>query len=290
MILHNKVVYDHRIVKFYGITQNPETENYAMVLEYADGGSLRKYLDANYNRLNWESKIGYLHNIITGLAFIHLNNLIHRDLHVGNILKLEDRIAITDLGLCRPANYNELENAKNSIYGVLPYIAPEILLGQAYTKAADIYSFGIVAYEMISGLPPFHDVSHNENLAIKICQGLRPRFNIKVPQLIVQLIKGCLDANPLKRPNAEKIRFDLYMWQNKRTRTNELQAQIKEADIINNSSNNSIPSTSLGISYHTEATYTSRLLKFNNLSKPKNSDDYYIQNDNIISVESLGIV
>jgi serine/threonine protein kinase len=290
MILHNKVVYDHRIVKFYGITQNPETENYAMVLEYADGGSLRKYLDANYNRLNWESKIGYLHNIITGLAFIHLNNLIHRDLHVGNILKLEDRIAITDLGLCRPANYNELENAKNSIYGVLPYIAPEILLGQAYTKAADIYSFGIVAYEMISGLPPFHDVSHNENLAIKICQGLRPRFNIKVPQLIVHLIKSCLDVNPLKRPEANEIRYILYMWRHKQTK--ELQAQIEEADRINKKSNFSMPSTSLGLSYetHTEAIYISRLLSFDNLPEPKNSVDYYNQDYNIISVEFSGIV
>ena len=75
------------------------------------------------------------------------------------------------------------------MYGVLPYIAPEILRGQSYTKAADIYSFGIIMYEVISGLPPYHDLSHDEYLAIKICHGLRPRFNIKVPQLIVDLIK-----------------------------------------------------------------------------------------------------
>ena len=63
---------------------------------------------------------------------------------------------------------------------ILPYVAPEILRGQNYTKAADIYSFGIIMYEVFSGLPPYHDVSHDDRLAIKICKGLKPRFNIKV--------------------------------------------------------------------------------------------------------------
>ena len=69
------------------------------------------------------------------------------------------------------------QKTKNSVYGVLPYIAPEILRRQNYTKAADIYSFGIIIYEVISGLPPYHDVSHDKNLAKEI------------------LIERCLDAN-----------------------------------------------------------------------------------------------
>ncbi|GBC40544.2 kinase-like domain-containing protein [Rhizophagus irregularis DAOM 181602=DAOM 197198] len=288
MIFHHKLDPNYRIINFYGITQDPETKNYVMVLEYADDGSLRKYLDTSYNKLNWQNKINHLFDIITGLKFIHESNLIHRDLHVGNILKLKFKIAITDMGLCKPANCNL---QKNNVYGVLPYIAPEILLGRAYTKAADIYSFGIMMYEVISGLPPFHDVSHDENLAIKICQGLRPRFDINVPQLIVHLIKRCLDANSSKRPEVEDIRYILYMWRHEpdEKQTTELQAQIKKADAINdNSSNNSIPSTCLGLSYktHSEAVYTSRLLNFNNLPEPKNSDDYYRYNDNIISIES----
>ncbi|GBB88498.1 hypothetical protein RclHR1_15000002 [Rhizophagus clarus] len=80
MILHHKVDIDHRIIRFYGITQDPETENYMMVLEYADDGSLRRYLDTDYNTLSWESKIICLYDIITGLKFVHEKNLIHRDL------------------------------------------------------------------------------------------------------------------------------------------------------------------------------------------------------------------
>ena len=66
-------------------------------------------------------------------------------------------------------------------YGVLPLVAPEILRRQNYTKASDIYSFGIIMYEVISALPPYYDKSHDENLAIKIYYGL---ITNKVPELI----------------------------------------------------------------------------------------------------------
>ena len=198
---------------------------------------------------------------------------------------------ITDMGLCRPADYNELENTNNNkIYGVLPYIAPEILRGQNYTKVADVYSFGIIMYEVFSGLPPYHDVSHDKNLAMKICLGFRPRFNIKVPQLIVHLIKRCLDANPLNRPTAKELDDILWRWYNGFDNQNkqiELKKQIKEAEEINNKSPSNMPSTSLALSYetHSETIYTSRLLNFSNLSEPKNSDDYYERYDNISSME-----
>jgi serine/threonine protein kinase len=191
------------------------------------------------------------------------------------------------MGLCKPANYKVLENSKNNVYGILPYIAPEILRGQKYTKASDIYSFGIIMYEVISGLPPYYDLSHDDKLAIKICQGLRPRFSIKVPQLIIHLIKKCLSANPLERPETGGLEGILYGWKS----NHKLQIQIKEANEMNNYSTSSrIPLTNLGISYktHSEAIYTSRLLNFNDLPEPKNSDDYYKQDDNIISIESLG--
>jgi serine/threonine protein kinase len=282
------------IIKFYGITQDPETKDYIMVLKYAEKGSLRNYLDTNYNKLNWRSNFSNSLEIARGLDCIHKNEFIHRDLHSGNILISIFNMWIADMGLCKPADYDPSESAKNNRYGVLPYVAPEVLRGQNYTKAVDIYSFGIIMYEIISGLPPYHDISHDENLAIKICKGFRPRFSFKVPELIVHLIKRCLDADPLNRPKAEEISDILCKWQYKRgdRQTVELQKQINEADEINNySSNIRMPSTNLGLSYktHSEAIYTSRLLNFNNLPEPKNSDDYYKQTDNIISIESLGI-
>jgi serine/threonine protein kinase len=284
------------VIKFYGITQDPVTKDYIMVLDYAENGNLRKYLDISYKFLSWSDKISYLHSIANGLKDIHGKELIHRDLHIGNILKLKYNIAITDMGLCKPADYNASENTKN-VYGVLPYIAPEVLRGQKYTKAADIYSFGIIIYEVISGLPPYHDIKHEEDLARKICFGLRPRFNIKVPQLIIHLIKRCLDANSLNRPKTEEIEESLKNWfsesiTSKFDNYTEIQKQIEESEEINNNLPMSIiPLTNLERSYetHTGAVYTSRLLSFNNLPQSKNSNDYYERYDNIISMEFSGI-
>ena len=169
------------ITKLYGISQDPETKNYIMVLDYAENGSLRNCLDTNYDKLSWNYKFFNLYDIANGLGIIHRKELIHRDLHIGNILSFSLYTSITDMGLCKPADYIASENTKKNTYGVLPYIAPEILRGQNYTRASDIYSFGIIMYEVFSGLPPYHDVSHDNNLSMKICLGLRPRFNIKVP-------------------------------------------------------------------------------------------------------------
>ena len=163
--LHHKIYDNNTITRFYGISQDPETKNYIMVLDYAENGSLRNYLDTNYDKLSWHAKFRDLLSIANGLGKIHEKELIHRDLHIGNILSSDIGTHITDMGLCRPADYNKLENTKkNKIYGVLPYIAPEILRGQNYTKAADIYGFGIIMYEVISGLPPYHDVTFGFNL------------------------------------------------------------------------------------------------------------------------------
>jgi serine/threonine protein kinase len=87
-----------------------------MVLEYADSGTLRNYLDTSYDESNWEVMLRNLHCIASGLDKIHEQELIHRDLHVGNILKfhVKSRTSITDMGLCKPADYNASENTKNN--------------------------------------------------------------------------------------------------------------------------------------------------------------------------------
>ncbi|GBC52088.2 kinase-like domain-containing protein [Rhizophagus irregularis DAOM 181602=DAOM 197198] len=78
------------IIKLYGITQDPESKNYMMVLEYAENGSLRNYLSKkNRKELRWKNKINLLHNIALGLSLIH-ENFIHRDLHSVLALKCID--------------------------------------------------------------------------------------------------------------------------------------------------------------------------------------------------------
>jgi serine/threonine protein kinase len=178
------------IVPCYGISQDPVTKDYLMVMQYIPEGDLRKYLSDN--QVSFKDRLRQLYWVADGLSVIHRMGLVHRDFHSGNILnrKFNDDVVcfITDLGLCRSAN----EKDKDKVYGVLPYLAPEVLNRKPYTQASDVYSFGMIAYEILTGLPPYYDMPHNEPLALYICEGLRPNIDeLKIPQLLKNLIKKC---------------------------------------------------------------------------------------------------
>src|ERR1051325_10791282 len=80
------IVNSSYVVRCYGITKDPETNNFMMVMEYAQYGSLRHHLNNSFNSLSWHEKLSYLNDIAHGLDRIHKKGLIHRDFHCGNIL------------------------------------------------------------------------------------------------------------------------------------------------------------------------------------------------------------
>src|SRR5947199_7960988 len=105
-----------------------------IVMEYANMGNLRNRLKNNYTYRSWRDIIDTLKNIISSLNSIHESNLIHCDLHDGNIL-IYFREYTSDLGLCKPIDYFKNKD-NNGIYGVLPYIAPEVLRGNDYSHTS----------------------------------------------------------------------------------------------------------------------------------------------------------
>ena len=74
------------VISFYGITKDPKTNNFTMVMHYASNGSLRHHLNNSFNSMDWNRKCGILYDIASGLKKIHDNRLIHHDFHCGNIL------------------------------------------------------------------------------------------------------------------------------------------------------------------------------------------------------------
>ena len=194
-------------------------------------------------------------------------------MHPGNILKIGDYdVYISDFGLSKLITENIKNSQRNIISGVLPYIAPEVLIGKEYTKAADVYSFAFVAYEIIIGIPPYHDVSHDKDLAFKICNGFRPKIPFHTPKLITQIIMRCWDARITHRPTFDELFNELYKYQDDyRNKINEITIQIKEAEEF---SKNQTTTTTLNYKTHPQAIYTSRLLNFSNLPKPKNEENF----------------
>ncbi|GBC08902.1 hypothetical protein RclHR1_08480005 [Rhizophagus clarus] len=159
------------IVRCFGLTQDPLNRDYMLVMKIMDI-DLRKYLQQNHNQLTWKERISIIHNIIHNLNKIHEENIFHRDLHSGNILHSprKDNWRIGDLGFCGP-----VDKPLKSIYGNLPYIAPEVIYGKQTTKASDIYSIAMLMWEISSGQPPFFNHEHDYNLAMNIINGIRPK-------------------------------------------------------------------------------------------------------------------
>ncbi|UZO13096.1 uncharacterized protein OCT59_004602 [Rhizophagus irregularis] len=163
-----------------------------------------------------------------------------------------------DLGLCRPANEKNSQSNDNKIYGVLPYVAPEVLRGREYTQESDIYGFGIIANEICTGLPPYHDIAHDEFLATRICRGLRPKSNHKIPKLIFDIINQCWNGDPSKRPKAKELPKLLEDLIGRAEINNECLSLISTKS----------PATSI-FSYtkHPHAIYTTRIIKYSKYSE-----------------------
>ncbi len=139
-------------------------------MKYSKNGSLKNDLP-NIANSRWIIKLLKLAYILNGLEIIHQQKFIHCDFHHGNILNPYSNyiLSISDLGLCRPVEYFQSLSKNNDIYGVLPFVAPEVLKGGVYTAASDIYSFSMIMWEFTSGIPPFDDRKHDLHLALNIC-------------------------------------------------------------------------------------------------------------------------
>ncbi|RHZ86904.1 hypothetical protein Glove_42g53 [Diversispora epigaea] len=264
MEIHLKTYTKHNAsIQFYGITQDPETLSYMMVLDYANDGNLREYLKINFNNINWKQKLNNLYNLSLRLKNIYKLDIVHQDFHPGNILSYDFKdfkgsIYISDFGLSKLIGTNPNNPEKKNIFGVLPYIAPEILSGdEEYTKAADVYSFGIIAYEIVTGFPPYPDIPHDKNLAIKICNGLRPKITFHTPKFISRIIMRYYE--------------DYLEGKNK---DSEIVIQIKKAEEFSanqESTNTTTTTTTTPLNYqtHPQAVHTSRLLNYSNFQNPR---------------------
>ncbi|GES99163.1 kinase-like domain-containing protein [Rhizophagus clarus] len=244
------------ILKIYGISQNPNTKDYIMVLQYARGGNFNNWLNNNYKNFNWAYKLKVLNNIITGLKEIHQKRMIHHDLHTGNILFKDTYYWITtnyisDMGLC--GDVDNIDETKT--YGVMPYVAPEGLRGNPYTQAADIYSFGMIMYFIATDKQPFSNRAHDGLLALDICKGIRPEINEpEAPKCYIDLMKKCWDSNPFNRLNVFEVEGLIKQFYS------EVPKQFKVAEEYRLNNNNDRIDNNDQQSTHPQAIYTSRLL------------------------------
>ncbi|EXX53191.1 Pkh1p [Rhizophagus irregularis DAOM 197198w] len=259
-------------LRFYGITKDPETEEFMMILDVAQYGNLRSFLSSNFNKILWKDKINYLFWIISNLDDLHGLGYSHKDFHSGNILRFDLYTTyISDFGLSGPLNK---QKSDDKICGVLPYIAPEVLNKEPYSLSSDIYSFGVIMAELSSGKPPFSERKHDISLALEICNGLRPEFGKGTPEIYKKLAYKCMNANSNQRQTAKELYNIIAFWRNsfyEEEEKEEFGYKRKEIKAMFEEADKEIPNISTSHKKNSGAIYTSRLFSFNNLTKPVNS-------------------
>ncbi len=213
--------FDYYINKCYGITQDPITKDFMVIINYCGSGDLNNYITSKFDKTSWRTKLYDLMDIIKGLEYTH------RDFHSRNIL-IDDFPKIGDLGLSKSATASdEIDN----IYGVIPYIAPEVFQGKKYTMASDIYSFGMIMWEFMTSRRPFCNRNHDKELIIDICDGLRPPIVTNAPKGYNELMQECWNYDPNKRPTTAIIEEKLTNIRDFEYITNNLTEIIRPPDI-----------------------------------------------------------
>ncbi|POG76715.1 kinase-like domain-containing protein, partial [Rhizophagus irregularis DAOM 181602=DAOM 197198] len=160
-------------------------------------------------------KLKILRNIAEGLKHLHNQGIIHRDLHSGNILceNEDDPKFVTFFNHNPTLKYlrfypdrNTTTNDNESVYGIILYMAPEILQRKEYTIFSDIYSFGMIMWELMTGRLPFEDQTIDVGLMSKICHdGLLPPITTNAPKDYIELMQECWNSDLIKRPEAANI-------------------------------------------------------------------------------------
>ncbi|RIB22252.1 kinase-like domain-containing protein [Gigaspora rosea] len=181
--------------------------------------------------MDWKDKLNLLQCIASDLNIIHSHDLIHRDLHSGNILLDNFKSAyIGDLGLSITANI-ALKSKFDKICGILPYIAPEVFSSHSYTKASDIYSFGIIMWEILYGKTVhFEQKSKSRSklqFQIQVCNGLRPHIYDNTAKCYADLMKKCWNIDPNERPTSTEVCDIFAEWQNNEIILSELNESDK---------------------------------------------------------------
>ena len=195
------------IVSIYDVEN--EGEFYYLILEYVEGMTLKDYMIKN-PRIPIETIVHIAKQIAAGLSHAHQNGIIHRDIKPQNILMNENLTCkITDFGIARAYGDTTLTQT-NQMLGTVYYLSPEQARGNVATAQSDIYSLGILIFEMITGQIPFKGESAVA-IALKHLQEELPdidRYRENVPQSVKNIVLQATMKNPNERYISSKELFE----------------------------------------------------------------------------------
>jgi serine/threonine protein kinase len=213
LILLSRLKHDNIVKCFGGILSSSATSPLAIVMEYV-GETLKRRISRSgglVGKLALADLVEISTGMARGIAFLHAQAIIHRDVKPGNCLLLGNVAKLCDFGISRA---HEGTSAMTRI-GTPTFMAPEVLRGEAYSTKADIYSMGMILWQMTSAEQPFGkpgagdgdgDAADAFNVIMKAAvQHSRPDFLPITPAPLVELIDACWHRVPAARPCADEL-------------------------------------------------------------------------------------
>jgi serine/threonine protein kinase len=183
-----------------------------LVLEYCDGGSLENFIYSTKSFITFKQKFKILRDIVNGMVYLHSHDppIIHRDLKPQNILLVKSilskkdipQVKITDFGISKCFDEN-----MTTRQGTQEYMAPEVMESKRYDSKCDVYSFGIILWQLFSGRLPYSDLP-GFNIYSVFQKNVRPNISelpSEVPDYIKVLMSKSWDPNPDMRPSFQEI-------------------------------------------------------------------------------------
>ena len=227
--IHSKLNHPN-IIKLYNISETEEEIN--ILLEYAEKGNLYSLIKRE-NGLPESLASKYFLQIVNAVYFLHQNNIIHRDIKPENILIGEnDVLKLCDFGWAKELTVNN----RSTFCGTIEYMAPEIVGSEKYDYSVDLWSLGILLYELLMGHSPFKSKKEKHTMIKIKIHDLVFDKNKPLSNDCIKLIEGLLDINPSNRLKLKDIFNHPFITSNSK-RDSKLNKSIRKESLDDSNEN-----------------------------------------------------
>ncbi|XP_058725416.1 serine/threonine-protein kinase STY8-like isoform X3 [Vicia villosa] len=189
------------VIKFIGAATKP---NFHFVTEYMSGGNMYDFLHIQKTILTLPSLLKVAIDVSQGVKYLHQNNIIHRDLKTANLLMDEKGqvVKVADFGVARLQDKSGIMTAETGTYR---WMAPEVIQHKPYNHKADVFSFGIILWELLTRKLPYEDLSPLQAAVGVVHKDLRPEIPRDAHPKLVELLHWCWHKDPSLRPDFSEI-------------------------------------------------------------------------------------
>ncbi|WMV13291.1 hypothetical protein MTR67_006676 [Solanum verrucosum] len=189
------------VVQFIGACTRPP--NLCIVTEYMSGGSVYDYLHKQRGSFKLPTLLKVAIDVSKGMNYLHQNNIIHRDLKAANLLMDENEVVkVADFGVARVKAQTGVMTAETGTYR---WMAPEVIEHKPYDHKADVFSFGVVLWELLTGKIPYEYLTPLQAAIGVVQKGLRPTIPKHTPLKLAELLETCWQQDPTSRPDFSAI-------------------------------------------------------------------------------------